>query len=158
MIVWALVSILNTLLDIFRMIPQVLLPYSIDTSADPDCSHHLILTLLVFPSQNLKTTDVSTAYSVTHSIIAHQCQHASQQLCKSDTTQNIGVGRYWRLRGLKIWLRAQKKNSDHAHFRSNRAHFWKMRLKSIFSTKERTVSQVRQIWLLLSHMLMPSWA
>ena len=40
----------------------------------------------------------------------------------------IGVGRYWRLGGLKIWLRARAKCthkfSDHAHFRSNCAHFW----------------------------------
>ena len=62
---------------------------------------------------------------------------------------------------LKICARARK-ILDHAHFRSNHAHFWTIDATAttgyIFSTEERTVSQVRQIWLLLSHMLMPSWA
>jgi len=41
----------------------------------------------------------------------------------------IGVGRYWRLGGggkdmIARAREAREKIFDHAHFRSNRAHFW----------------------------------
>jgi len=43
----------------------------------------------------------------------------------SAVTWSIGVGRYSRLGGLKIWLCAKRtwKISNHAHFRSNRTHW-----------------------------------